>query len=137
MKLALAAVLAAALAVAASAAEPPKVTQIAVAQTTWSGQPIVLPQGKVEVRAMTVDIPVAGRLPPHKHPYPRYAYVQAGRLSVTNEVTGQTKMFGAGEFVVEAVDQWHSGETVGGEPVRLLVIDEAPPGAANVVPKPQ
>lgn len=123
-------------AMAALAASPPKITPVAAATTTWSGQPIALPQGAVEVKAATVEIAVGGALPPHKHPYPRYAYVEAGRLSVTNEVTGVTREFGAGEFVVEAIDQWHSGKVVGDAPLRLLVIDQAPPGSVNVVAKP-
>jgi hypothetical protein len=37
--------------------------------------------------------------------------------------------------VVEAIDQWHSGEALDGKPVRLLVVDQAPPGQVNVVMK--
>ena len=71
--------------------------------TTWTGQPIVLPQGPVEVRGLRVDIPAGGRLPPHKHPFPRYAFLVEGRLKVINEVTGESRVFEAGAFVVEAL----------------------------------
>ncbi|MBX7247593.1 MAG: cupin domain-containing protein [Caulobacteraceae bacterium] len=119
------------------AAAPIQSTPLATATTTWSGQPLNLPQGPIELKAARVVMPVGTALAPHKHPYPRYVHIESGRLSVSNEVTGVTREFGPGEFIVEAIDQWHSGRVVGDEPVILMVIDQAPPGVANVVQKPQ
>jgi quercetin dioxygenase-like cupin family protein len=48
-------------------------------------------------------------------------------------VTGTVTEVKAGELAIDAVDQWHEAEVVGAEPVRLLVIDQAPPGVANTV----
>lgn len=101
--------------------------------TTSSGQPIVLPQKDAQLVVSTYDIPPGAVLPKHKHPSPRYAYVLAGTIAVTNFDTGKTDTFKSGDFIVEAVDQWHSGATVGAEPVKLLVIDMVEKGQVNTV----
>jgi quercetin dioxygenase-like cupin family protein len=76
-------------------------------------------------------------MPVHKHPYPRYAYVQAGHLTVYAPDTGQRYDYKAGDFIVEVIDEWHYGENTGGEPVELLVIDQVPEGrSSNTVLKP-
>jgi quercetin dioxygenase-like cupin family protein len=120
----------------ALAAEPAKVTPIAKTETTITGQPIVTPAGPHQVVASMVELPVGGRLAPHKHPYPRYVYVLSGHLRVTYFDAKLVKEFKAGDFAAEAVDQWHMGEQVGTEPVKLLVIDHVPAGQANVVMRP-
>lgn len=103
------------------------------ATATSSGQPIVLPQKDAQVIASTYDIPPGAVLPKHKHPFPRYGYVLAGTIAVTNLDTGKTETFKTGDFILEAVDQWHYGATVGAEAVKLLVIDMVEKGQANVV----
>jgi quercetin dioxygenase-like cupin family protein len=108
-------------------------TQLSAQDRTLSGQPIVLPQGAVRVTFTETVVPVGGVLPPHKHPYPRYAVVTSGRLRVTNLVTGTVSEVKAGELAIDAIDQWHEGVVLGSEPVRLLVIDQAPPGVVNTV----
>lgn len=101
--------------------------------TTLTGQPIALPQGAVEVAVSIAEIPVGGALPMHLHPWPRYFYVERGRLRVRYEAAGLTREFGAGEAGVEAVGQWHEARVVGDEPVRVVVFDQVPPGRTNVV----
>lgn len=103
------------------------------ATVTSSGQPIVLPQKDAQVIVSTYEIPPGAVLPKHKHPFPRYAYVQAGTIAVTNTDTGKTEIFKTGDFILEAVDQWHYGANTGTEPVKLLVIDMVEKGATNVV----
>ncbi len=100
---------------------------------TSSGQPIVLPQKDAQVIVSTYEIPPGAVLPKHKHPFPRYGYVQAGTIDVTNVDTGKTQTFKTGDFILEAVDQWHYGATVGTDTVRLLVIDMVEKGATNTV----
>lgn len=116
----------------------PSTSQVVVkpvmsATTTSSGQPIVLPQRDAQVIVSTYEIPPGAVLPKHKHPFPRYAHVQAGTIEVTNLDTGKTQTFKTGDFILEAVDQWHFGANKGTEPVKLLVIDMVEKGAANVV----
>lgn len=115
----------------ASAQEQAATTPLTTATTTNSGQPILLPQGPMQVTVSRVVIPAGAKLPVHKHPFPRYAYVEAGRIRVTNIDTGGEVEFAPGGFIVEAVGQWHTGQALGAQDVRLLVIDQHPPGAAT------
>ncbi len=100
---------------------------------TSSGPPIVLPQKDAQIIVSTYDIPPGTVLPKHKHPFQRLGIVQAGTIAVTNFDTGKTETFKTGEVIVEAVNQWHSGATVGTEPVKLLVIDMAEKGKDTTV----
>lgn len=126
--------LALALAAGSAASQPAAVSKpLSVQQKTLSGQPIALPQGPVEVTFSETVVPAGGAIAPHKHPYPRYAYVVSGRLKVTNLVTGTVAEVKAGDLAIDAIDQWHEAAVVGDEPVRMLVIDQAPPGIVNTV----
>lgn len=109
------------------------VTPILSTTETVSGQPIVLPQGDVEVVSAMYEVQPGATLPAHKHPYPRYGYMLSGNLSVTNLETGRTIDFEPGDFIVEATDQWHSARSTGSEPVKLLVIDLVEQDQGNVV----
>jgi quercetin dioxygenase-like cupin family protein len=109
------------------------VTLLARASTTVTGQPLGVPDGPWEVAISASELPAGGVLPMHKHPWPRYAYVERGRLRVRYEAAGLVREFGPGDAVIEAVDQWHEGEVVGPDPVRLILLDQLPPGATNVV----
>ena len=109
------------------------VKPISSSSVTSSGQPIVLPRGHVQVIASTYDIAPGAVLPVHKHPFPRYAYVLAGTLDVTNDDIGKTETYRQGDFILEAVGQWHHAVNNSSEPVKLMVIDMAEKGKANVV----
>jgi quercetin dioxygenase-like cupin family protein len=102
---------------------------------TLTGQPVVLPQGPVTVAMRVAEFPAGFHGPVHKQPYARYAYILSGRLRVSYDEQKVTKEFGPGELMVEGIDQWHSVETVGPDPVKVMVIDQTPPGAPNVVIK--
>lgn len=106
---------------------------IARSATTITGEPVEMPRPAFEVVITAVELPAGGVLPRHKHPWPRYAYVERGRLRVSYEAAGIVREFGPGEAVIEAIGQWHQGEAVGAEPVRIIVIDHVPPGQMNVV----
>ncbi|MPZ39017.1 MAG: cupin domain-containing protein [Rhizobiales bacterium] len=117
----------------AAAAAKVRASRIFSATTTANGQPIKLPQGDAEVVVWTYDIPVGARLPVHKHPFPRYAYVLQGMLQVTDVEMSRTSDYKAGDFIVEMVDAWHYGANTGSEPVRLLVVDQVDKGQANTI----
>lgn len=114
---------------AAFAAGEPVSTPIGSYTATNSGQPIMPPAGPVQVVAQTVEIPAGGRLPVHRHPHQRYGYVLSGRIQVDNLDAGTSVTYGPGEVIIEALGQWHTGAALGTEPVKLLVIDQVPPGA--------
>jgi quercetin dioxygenase-like cupin family protein len=103
--------------------------------STNSGQPILLPQGGAQVTVSRVTIPAGASLPVHKHPHARYAFVESGHLRVSNLDTGGAVEFHAGDTIIEAQGQWHTGTALGTEPVVLLVIDQTPPGESNMVRK--
>lgn len=132
--------LALALAVAACAtpalAQPAAVTTpIGSYTTTNSGQPIMPPAGPVQVTGLIVEMPAGYVLPSHKHPYARYGYVLSGHIRVDNQDAGTSVEYGPGDLIMEARDQWHSGTVLGDQPVKLLVIDQTPPGEGNLVRK--
>lgn len=114
-----------------AAAQAPPLT----IDATLSGQPIRAPAGDLRVTITQTTLPPGGRLPAHKHPYPRVVQVVSGRLEVTNLDTGQAQEVAAGDWVVDAVDQWHEAQVLGDELVRLLTIDQAPAGAQVTVPR--
>ena len=120
------------------AASPPasrpgaNVSVVERTRTTLTGQSFEVPDGPLEVVVSVAEIPPGGALPMHRHPWPRIAYVQSGRLRVA-EAAGLVREFGPGDAAVEAIDQWHEGEVVGDAPVRLIVVDQVPPGRSNVI----
>ena len=121
---------------AVTAAKPSvTVRPVLSAMTTASGQPIVLPQKDAQVIVSTYEIAPGAVLPVHKHPFPRYALVQAGSLRVTNADTGKSDDYKPGDFIVEVVDQWHYGTNTGADAVKLLVIDMVEHGRPNTVLK--
>ena len=79
------------------------------------------------------DIPAGSKLPVHKHPNQRYAYVLQGTLQVTDVENGRSFEYKPGDFIVEMVDGWHYGANNGKGPVRLLVIDQVEKGQANTI----
>lgn len=113
------------------------VTPLQEKSETASGKPIVLPKQNVRVIVSTFDIAPGATLPIHKHPFARYGVMQAGSLKVTNDDTGESKVYGAGDLIVEMIDQWHRAENVGDGPVKLLVIDQVEGNANNTILKDQ
>ena len=55
---------------------------------------------------------------------------------MTNTEVGSPKTYKTGDFIVEALSQWHKGATIGDMPVKLLVIDQVEGDTNNVVIKP-
>jgi quercetin dioxygenase-like cupin family protein len=102
------------------------VTEIARTTKTATGQPITLPPGPLQVVATIYSLAPGVKLPAHKHPFQRYAYVLEGELTV-QQADSASRVYRAGDFIVESVDGWHFG-AAGTGPVKLLVIDQAPPG---------
>ena len=109
------------------------VTPLARTTATAAGQPIALPQGDAEVIVSMFEIPPGASLAVHQHPSPRYAYVLAGTLQVTNVETSEKKTYKTGDFIVEMIGLWHKGANVGTEPVKLLVIDQVEQGQPTTI----
>jgi quercetin dioxygenase-like cupin family protein len=116
-----------------TAAVPVLVIPVLATAVTASRQPIVLPQHDARVVVSTYDIARDTTLPEHEHPYPRYAYVLAGKLRVTNTETGHSDVYAAGDFIIEAIGQWHQAVSLDDQPVTLLVIDQVAGEESNVI----
>jgi quercetin dioxygenase-like cupin family protein len=121
----------------ALAADAPKQPgeQLITTQLTASGQPIPAPAKTLQVTATISEIGPGESTVVHKHPYLRYDYVLEGRLSVTNFDTGKTDIVTAGQFVIDPINQWHQGHALDGKRVRILIIDQTPPGETNLIVK--
>lgn len=119
----------------AAAQVPPVPGKPVAIDATLSGQQILAAKGPLRVTITQTVIPAGGSLPPHKHPYPRVVNLLAGRLKIINLDTGQVREAVAGDWMVDAVDQWHDAQVLGDEPARLMTIDQAPPGAAVTILK--
>jgi quercetin dioxygenase-like cupin family protein len=115
---------------AASTQEKVVATTLLKTTVTATGQKIVFPIANTEVTALIVDIPAGADTGWHEHPYPRYAYVLDGAVTVEND-TGTRNTYAAGSFIVEQIGTYHHGTTT--MPTRLLVIDQAETGKANQV----
>jgi quercetin dioxygenase-like cupin family protein len=116
----------------ACAADAPsvQVTPVVRTNTTVTGQQITVPEHP-DVIVSIATFPPGARIPEHQHPHPHYVYVLEGVLTVVNTDANKTFDVKAGDFVVEMVDTWHYGINNGTVPVKLLVIDQVPAGAAN------
>ena len=106
---------------------PVTVTTLVTTDKTVLGQKLVLPKHDPQLIVSIYEIAPGARLPRHKHPFSRYAYVLAGELTVEFD-GGLQRRYPAGEVIVEAVDSWHFGANLGAVPVRLLVIDQVEAG---------
>jgi quercetin dioxygenase-like cupin family protein len=97
------------------------VTPLLRTTKTASGEPVAYPvTSSPEVTAVLVEIPPGAQTGWHQHPYPCYAYILSGKLTL--EVKGQKpRELVAGEALVEAVNATHRGTNKGTEPVRLVM----------------
>jgi quercetin dioxygenase-like cupin family protein len=114
-------------------AESIKVNPLLNTTVTAGNQPIVLPQGNIQVITSMYEIPPGAKLPEHMHIYQRYGYMLSGELRVTNTETGKSLDYKPGDFIIESRGEWHKAENIGAEPIKLLVIDQMEPGENNVV----
>ncbi len=114
----------------AQAEEHVPVKKLLSTSTTVSGQQITVPEHPT-VQAMVLTIPPGVSLPVHKHPYPRYGYVQKGEIDVTLVDAKKVLHLKQGEFFPEIIDGWHFGTNNTKEPVELLIIDQVPEGVES------
>jgi len=58
----------------------------------------------------------------------------AGTLRVTNTETGRSETYKqGGDFIMEAIDQWHKAANIGADAVKLMVIDQVEGEHGNTV----
>jgi quercetin dioxygenase-like cupin family protein len=113
--------------VAPALAGTPVTTPVGTFDKTVIGQEIVVPPHPT-VLVTIVTFQPGDKTAAHKHPYPHYGYMLEGTLTITNTETGKSFDLKPGDFLVEMTDAWHTGENRGTVPVRILVVDQVPPG---------
>lgn len=111
-------------------------TPIVRTAKTLSGQPLRLPQGDAELVASSVDIPAGGQTTIHQHRWSRFVYVERGPIRITNLDTDAVDELQTGQVFAEVVAQWHQGHALGPQGARVVVLDLVPPGASNMVMRP-
>ena len=87
------------------------------------------PGGSVRVAMRQQTLPPGGKLPEHRQMGERYLYVVAGQLKVSNLVTGEEQVVGAGKMAAEQPGDWHAVVALGAEPATFYVIDRGPADA--------
>jgi len=97
------------------------VKPISCTTKTASGQPIAYPKtSSPQVTAILVEIPPGAETGWHIHPFPCYAYILSGKLTV--KIRGKKpRELRAGDALVETVNTPHNGTNKGSEPVRLVL----------------
>ena len=114
-----------------------RATPILRTTTTAAGQPIAYPNvDQPEVTAVLVEIPPGAETGWHTHPYPAYAYVLSGELTVDFE-GGKSKAYKAGDAMAEAVKVLHRGRNIGSEPVKLVMFVTGEKGLPFTLKAPQ
>jgi quercetin dioxygenase-like cupin family protein len=104
-------------------AEPP-VSSEPLLQTTTTiiGQPLSYPTGaQAEVTASVVTLQPGAETGWHVHPGPLYGRMLEGELTVDYGERG-TRVYLAGDNLMEAVDWPHNGINTGTGPARVLVV---------------
>ena len=104
------------------------VDELVSTTTTVTGEPITLPEHP-QLKVSKYTIAPGAKLPVHKHPAQRYAYILSGEIDVTFPDADKHFHSKPGDFIVEGMDQWHYGINKGKAPVVLLVIDQMPEAA--------
>lgn len=98
-----------------------QVTPLLQTSKTAAGQPMSYPvTNNPEFTAILVEIPPGAETGWHKHPFPCYAYMLSGEVSVELE-SGTVNHFGAGEAFVEVTNMFHNGKNLGSEPAKLVM----------------
>lgn len=99
------------------------------------GNTLVYPDGPVDVTSAIVTIPPGGTTGWHSHEVPLFAYILEGELTVDYGEKG-TKVYRAGNSVLEAMNWPHNGTNTGDVPMRLLAVYMGGGGKPNTVTAP-
>lgn len=96
-------------------------------------QPLAYPSdGTAKIQSAIVTMLPGEETGVHTHPYPTYACILSGELTVTYP-GGVKKVYKQGEAVMEAINTLHNGRNDGSEPVRILVVFMGVDGKANTL----
>jgi quercetin dioxygenase-like cupin family protein len=102
---------------------------------TVIGQPITYPAGPALVTASIVTMEPGQATGWHRHDAPLVGYLLQGELTVDYGPDG-TRVYRAGDALVEALGSAHNGTNTGADTVRILAVSIGAEGVANTVPLP-
>jgi quercetin dioxygenase-like cupin family protein len=98
-----------------------QVRELARTEMSWDGALLPsYPEGQPEIRILSITIPPGEKLPVHQHPVINAGILLSGHLRV-HTLDDQILDLKAGEAIVEVVDTWHWGESLGDEPAHIVV----------------
>lgn len=108
---------------ASSFAKDPQTTvkELACTRKSWDGAQLpAYPEGQPEIRILSITVPPGEKLAVHQHSVINAGVLLSGHLRV-HTMTGQVLDLHAGEAIVEVVNTWHRGESVGPDPTHIIV----------------
>jgi quercetin dioxygenase-like cupin family protein len=104
-------------------AKDPKidVKELARTQNSWDGALLpAYPEGQPEIRILSITVPPGEKLAVHQHPVINAGVLLSGHLRV-HTTDGKILNLVAGEAIVEVVNTWHWGESIGTDPAHIIV----------------
>ncbi len=99
---------------------------------TIIAQPFTYPEGEARITAVVVTMLPGKETGWHHHEVPLFAYILEGELTVDYGAHG-TRLYRAGDSLIEAFKTRHNGRNTGAVPVRLIAMFAGAEGAANTV----
>jgi quercetin dioxygenase-like cupin family protein len=97
------------------------------------GQPLAYPDGPANITSAIVTIPPGGTTGLHSHEVPLFAHILEGEITIDYGEKG-TKIYRAGDSVLEAMNWPHNGTNTGSVPMRLLAVYMGGGDKANTIP---
>lgn len=104
-------------------AKDPKidVKELARTQNSWDGALLpAYPEGQPEIRILSITVPPGETLAVHQHPVINAGVLLSGHLRV-HTTDGMVLDLLAGDAIVEVVNTWHWGESIGPDPAHIIV----------------
>jgi quercetin dioxygenase-like cupin family protein len=104
-------------------AKDPKidVKELARTQNSWDGALLpAYPEGQPEIRILSITVPPGETLAVHQHPVINAGVLLSGHLRV-HTTDGKVLDLLAGDAIVEVVNTWHWGESIGPDPAHIIV----------------
>lgn len=98
-----------------------EVKELAGTQKSWNGALLpAYPEGQPEIRILSITVPPGEKLAVHQHPVINAGVLLSGHLRV-HTTDGKMLDLIAGEAIVEVVNTWHWGESIGPDPAHIIV----------------
>lgn len=89
---------------------------------SWDGTPLPdYPKGKPNIVMVRVTIPKGESIAWHKHPVINAGFLIKGEIKLKTENNRELTLR-SGEAIIELVNKWHTGKSVGADDAEILVV---------------